>query len=138
MYQIRKLMTIFALLVGVLGGVSEAKSDFHVWTPDNITHTALTYPANVAVAPDGSIYVLLQSNVKKLDSNGHLLLEWGSYGNGDGDGEFAFPAGITVDGSGNVYVADTYNNRIQKFDSSGNFLSKWGTNIRRDSYLESQ
>ena len=34
---------------------------------------------------------------------------------GSGDGEFYHPAGIALDGAGNVYVADTYNNRIQKF-----------------------
>jgi DNA-binding beta-propeller fold protein YncE len=38
-----------------------------------------------------------------------------------------FPEGITVDTDGNVYVADTNNNRIQKFDSDGNFLAKWGS-----------
>ena len=34
---------------------------------------------------------------------------------------------MAVDGSGNVYVADAWNDRIQKFDSDGNFLTKWGT-----------
>ena len=34
---------------------------------------------------------------------------------GEGDGEFANPSGIAVDPSGNVYVADTSNARIQKF-----------------------
>ena len=29
--------------------------------------------------------------------------------------------------SGNVYVADFGNGRIQKFDGSGTFLTKWGT-----------
>tara|TARA_B100001123_G_scaffold95945_1_gene110495 strand:+ start:3138 stop:3302 length:165 start_codon:yes stop_codon:yes gene_type:complete len=28
---------------------------------------------------------------------------------------------------GSVYVADTYNNRIQKFTSLGVFVIKWGT-----------
>jgi DNA-binding beta-propeller fold protein YncE len=32
-----------------------------------------------------------------------------------------------VDSSGNVYVSDYSNKRIQKFDSSGNFLLKWGS-----------
>jgi hypothetical protein len=31
-----------------------------------------------------------------------------------------------VDGSGNVYVADSGNNRIQKFTSDGTLLTKWG------------
>jgi len=37
------------------------------------------------------------------------------------------PNGVTVDGSGRTYVADTNNHRIQVFDSEGNLLKKWGT-----------
>ncbi len=44
---------------------------------------------------------------------------------GSGDGQFSFPAGVAVDSHGNVYVADSGNNRIQKFDSNGTFLAKW-------------
>ncbi|QLH31923.1 MAG: hypothetical protein HWD62_05290 [Cyclobacteriaceae bacterium] len=40
---------------------------------------------------------------------------------GNGDGQFFFPLGIATDNSGNVYVTDTNNNRIQKFNSSGGF-----------------
>ena len=39
---------------------------------------------------------------------------------------FSDPYGVVVDSSGNVYVADSGNNRIQKFDSSGVFIIKWG------------
>jgi len=38
---------------------------------------------------------------------------WGSQGSGNG--QFDRPEGVAVDSSGNVYVADTYNHRIQKF-----------------------
>jgi sugar lactone lactonase YvrE len=37
-----------------------------------------------------------------------------------------------VDGQGNVYVADSGNDRIQKFGSSGKFLSKWGSSGKGD------
>ena len=34
---------------------------------------------------------------------------------------------MAVDGSGEVYVADFGNNRIQKFTGSGTFVTKWGS-----------
>jgi len=36
------------------------------------------------------------------------------------------PYSVATDPGGNVYVADTGNNRIQKFDSSGSFVTSWG------------
>ena len=45
----------------------------------------------------------------------------------NGGGSFNFPTGVTVDSFNNVYVADTYGNRIAKYDSSGVFLTQWGT-----------
>jgi sugar lactone lactonase YvrE len=50
---------------------------------------------------------------------------WGTHG--AADGQFESPSAIAVDRDGNLYVADTGNNRVQKFDSQGNFLAKWGT-----------
>ena len=58
------------------------------------------------IAPDGESYV--------------FDLKWGSYGNLND--EFNEPRGISVDQSGNIWVADFNNARITKFDPSGNFL----------------
>ena len=41
-------------------------------------------------------------------------------------GEFAKPTGVAVDQDGNVYVSDTWNNRIQVFDADGNFIRTFG------------
>ena len=34
---------------------------------------------------------------------------------------------MVLDSSGNVYVADTYNNRVQVFNSSGGYQSQFGS-----------
>jgi hypothetical protein len=49
--------------------------------------------------------------------------EWGS--SGTDNGQFQLPWSLTLDSSGNVYVVDRNNARIQKFDPNGNFISKW-------------
>ena len=54
-----------------------------------------------------------------------FVTKWGTQGTGDG--QFMYLLGVAVDTSGNVYVADTQNNRIQKFSSTGSFLTKWGS-----------
>ncbi|MCX5800056.1 MAG: 6-bladed beta-propeller [Candidatus Eisenbacteria bacterium] len=41
-------------------------------------------------------------------------------------GQFHYPRGIAVDASGNVYVGDTCNHRIQVFTSSGTYITEWG------------
>jgi tripartite motif-containing protein 71 len=41
-------------------------------------------------------------------------------------GQFNGPQGIAVDSTGNIYVADTNNNRIEKFSATGTFVCEWG------------
>ena len=44
-----------------------------------------------------------------------------------GDGEFCEPRGIAVGPDGRVYVADTWNHRVQVFTLDGQFLARVGT-----------
>lgn len=72
------------------------------------------------------LLTLLLSAFAALDSDAQVFLfEWGEPGNAAG--QFYEPSGIAIDSSGNIYVADTLNNRIQKFDGQGVFISKWGS-----------
>jgi uncharacterized protein (TIGR03790 family) len=46
---------------------------------------------------------------------------------GSGDGQLDTPTHMEFDSSGNIYVVDRSNSRIQKFDANGVFVSKFGT-----------
>ena len=83
-------------------------------------------PRAVAIDSLDNIYVVDSGNsqIKKFDSTGKLVLSWGTFGSGNG--QFRNPSGILVDQK-YVYIADTGHARIQKFDKNGNFVLAWGT-----------
>lgn len=93
----------------------------------------LSAPRGIAVGPDESLYVADTGNsrILRYDQQGELISTLGSR-TPDGQtspapGTFTEPWGIAVDTGGNVYVADTWNHRIQKFDANGKFLQAWGS-----------
>jgi len=106
----------------------------------------LTFPRNMAVAPDGTAYVADSGNhrIQVFDAAGNFLRQWGSscelYADGlpgcvdpdgagplqVGDGQMREPWGIALGPDGSIYIADTWNHRVQVFDPQGNFVAKWG------------
>ncbi|WP_240419299.1 S-layer homology domain-containing protein [Paenibacillus periandrae] len=86
-------------------------------------------PVGVAVDNGGNVYVADTSNhrIQKLNGSTGVWSEWKKSGGGSGGGlgEFNNPKGVAVDSSGNVYVADSWNNRIQKLDISTGVWSEW-------------
>ena len=66
-----------------------------------------------------------EHNVKIFDLSGKRLGAIGGAPGGD-FGQFSYPTYVAVDASGNVYVTDTMNARVQKFDPDGKFLTAFG------------
>ena len=62
-----------------------------------------------------------------------LVLVWSSKG---GPHPFGAPDGLALDRRGNLYVADSDNNRIQKLDSQGHLITKWGSRGKGDGQLD--
>jgi sugar lactone lactonase YvrE len=77
-------------------------------------------PTNVALAPNGELYV---SRVHRFTADGKLIQSWGEPGTGPG--EFNLPHGIAIDAEGQVLVADRENDRIQFFSADGEYLDQW-------------
>ena len=92
----------------------------------------LSVPRGVAVAPDGSLYVAdsLNNRIEHFDAQGNLIKAWGSFADVQQSsapgGTFNEPWGIAVGPDGSVYVADTWNHRVQKFSADGAFIAMWG------------
>ncbi len=89
-------------------------------------------PRDLALAPDGTLYVAdtFNNRIQHLSVDGTVLQVWGSFadqsqGAAPG-GTFYQPWGIAVSRDGSVYVADTWNHRIQKFTADGKFVNMWG------------
>jgi sugar lactone lactonase YvrE len=84
-------------------------------------------PYAVATGTDGSVYVTDSKNnlIRKVTASGTVSTIAGSLGvtgSSDGTGvnaSFNTPLGIAVDGSNNIYVADTGNDTIRKISPSG-------------------
>ena len=117
------------------------------WGTSGSGESQFNNPVGAAIDSSNNVYVADSDNhrIQKFDSSGNFLyaLGWGVQDGssalqvctsgcqtglwGSGDGQFYRPWQLTIDSSGNLYVSDSSNNRIQKFDSSGNYLTKWGT-----------
>lgn len=125
-------------LVNTFGGVSSVVPDPY----------PLSSPQGEAVDQEtGDVYVADTGNhrLEKFSATGELLLAFGANVGGIGEdvcglvpclpgsegsapGEFTTPRFLAVDQTtGNVYVADTGDDRVSKFNSEGVLEKTWGT-----------
>jgi DNA-binding beta-propeller fold protein YncE len=92
----------------------------------------LNAPRAIAAGPDEDIYVADSRNhrILHIAADGSLLQEWGTFAdNASGTapiGTFNEPWGVAVGPDGSVYVADTWNHRVQKFTAEGKPVITWG------------
>ncbi len=90
------------------------------------------YPTDVALARDGTLYVAdgYNDRIQAFGPDGAFRVKWGGPFAinifGPFNGWFATVTGVAIDESGNVFVADFYNHRIQKFTADGVFLTSFG------------
>lgn len=89
-------------------------------------------PRDVAVGPDGSVYVVDGGNfrVQVFGKDGEFLRTFGVVGRQGG--QFSRPKEVATDQAGNVYVVDTAFGNFQIFDSQGQLLLYVGSRSNTD------
>jgi tripartite motif-containing protein 71 len=94
-------------------------------------------------ATTGQIYVADSNHNRVLvyGPEGTLQAKWGA-GEGDGaagssPGAFDHPEALAIAPSGNVYVADTRNNRVVELSPAGSVITEWGAKANVAGHLRS-
>ncbi|HLH64517.1 MAG TPA: hypothetical protein VKV27_02345 [Solirubrobacteraceae bacterium] len=136
-------------------GVADGQS--HLETCTTICHAGLYGGGTgelhnaygVAVGPSGDVYVADTANdrIDEFSPAGGFIGAWG-WGVADGQsrfedcssscqpgipgggaGQMSSPEDVATDSSGNVYVADYAENRIDEFTATGAFVKAWGWGV---------
>jgi sugar lactone lactonase YvrE len=121
------------------------------WSGDGgkASDAQLYNPRAVAFSKTGDVYIgdAMNHRIRKIDKDGIITTVAGKPANtnasgnpvgafgGDGgpatEAQLNQPHGVAVDSKGNVYVADSLNNRIRKIDTSGNISTIVGSDNKK-------
>jgi len=98
-----------------------------VWAYKGEGEDVLGGPATVVFAPDGTLWVVNDSDkrIHILSRDGEFLSSWGAKGEGNGYFNFANTGEVAFAEDGSFYVAEAGNARVQRFSSDHIYLSNW-------------
>ena len=109
-------------IITTVAGKGSSLSD----TGDNggASGAGIYLPYGIAMDKSGNIFIATGANrVRKVDNNGIITTVAGGGSGGDGgaatNAKLIAPFGLALDKSGNLFIADSGNNRIRKVDTNG-------------------
>jgi uncharacterized protein (TIGR03437 family) len=100
------------------------------------TQAQLWEPQGLVIDASGSLFIAdcTSNRIRKVDATGKITTVAGNGASGSaGDGgpataaQLNWPRGVAVDSAGDLYIADTYNSRIQRVDTKGTITTVAGT-----------
>lgn len=114
--------------------VGDLESIFTIYGPGKGKHPRFLKPMSITTDKENNIYVADSGHhrIVVFNKNGKFLFEFGKYGLAYPEagekanwnpGTFNYPYGIDIDrNTGNIFVADMLNKRIQIFNREGKFI----------------
>lgn len=117
-----------------------AAQDSYQWK--STIHDPIFYqPHGIAIDEQDNLYIteLDESSncIKKYTNEGELVFKIGGFYNGQDTEQFNGPRGLVLDKDGNIYIAESKNNRIHKVSSEGVSLLKFGSKGLGDGQFDS-
>ncbi len=121
--RVRKVSTA-GIITTVAGTGAICSPNFVCGDGGPATSATLQSPTGVALDAQGSLYIVMASRVRKVDSAGIITTITSAHDPGPypGDGLPAIvaktfgPYGVAVDGQGSLYIAEAYGSRVRKVD----------------------
>lgn len=116
---------------GLISTVAGGAEDGTVGDGGPATAADLGNPARLSIDGAGNLFFSDpgQDRVRRVDSAGTIstVAGTGTFGfSGDGgpaaEAQVDFPEGVAVDGPGNLYLADRFNNRVRRVDSQAGII----------------
>ncbi|HTA27653.1 MAG TPA: hypothetical protein VK809_07690 [Bacteroidia bacterium] len=118
----------------VAGNGFNAKKGYGGYSGDGgpATGAELYFPTDVVFDKKGNMYIADgNSCIRKIETASGIISTVAGNGklgkSGDGepatDAQLSFPTGLTLDASGNIYIADLFNNQIRKVNISTGIIT---------------
>ncbi len=89
-------------------------------------------PRGITIGPEGFVYVADAGNhrIQKFTAEGDFVTAWGRHSPVEAEAGqergFNEPWDVAIAPNGDIYVADTWNHRIQKLNPEGEPVTAWG------------
>jgi sugar lactone lactonase YvrE len=142
--RVRKVDAVTGIITTVVGTGEKCAHPTNTCGDGGLATAALlNLPEAIAIDSNNNLYIADSSDnrIRKVDAITRIITT--VVGNGNscanptlpcGDGGLAtaanlnFPQGVTVDGSGNIYVGDTSDNRVRKVTASTGIIDRYAGN----------
>ena len=128
-HRIRKVEIISGIITTIAGNGQDGFGG----DEGQATEASLSEPSGIAIDRSGDIFIadFMNHKIRKVDVATGVITTVAGSGNGSFSGDngpaiyadLTCPGGVAVDNEGNIFIADTFNNRIRMIDKDTGIIN---------------